>query len=144
MIENPYKLLPFRNQTRYLFESKGPKGVIFKLVVFTQIEGNLWNLGFGDLKKGQLDSTIITNNQDVRRVLNTVAKAVYLFTENAPERVVRISPLDGKRAKLYNLIFQRRHFEIVEQFDVFGWVGNERSVYNPDNFYDTFEIHRKS
>ncbi len=144
MIEAPYKLLPFRNQTRYLFESKGPKGVILKLIVFTQIEGNLWNLGFGDMKKGQLDSTIITNNQDVRRVLNTVARAIYLFTENYPERIVRISPLDSKRAKLYNLVFQRRHFEIVEQFDAFGWRGNERSVYSPGNFYEAFEIHRKS
>ena len=144
MIENHYKLLPFRNQTRYLFESKGPKGVVLKLIIFSQIEGNLWNIGFGDLKKGQLDSSVITNNQDVRRVLNTVAKALYLFTENYPESVVRITPLDGKRAKLYNLIFHRKHSEIIEQFNVFGWLGDERLAYNPDYFYDAFEIHRKS
>jgi len=144
MIENPYQLLPLRNQTRYMFESTGPKGAVLKLILFTQIEGDLWNLGFGDLKKGELDASIITNNHDVRRVLNTVARAVYLFTDAYPGSVVRISPLDGKRAKLYNLIFQRRHSEIIEQFDVFGWLGGERFTYNPDYFFDAFEIHRKS
>ena len=143
MVEEHYNLLPLRNQTRYLFESKGPQGAVLKLIVFSNIEKNLWNLGFGDLRKGQLDDTTITNNHDVQRVLNTVAQAVYLFTEAYPESIVRIRPIDKRRAHLYNLVFQRRYAEIAEHFEVMGWLGNALSAYSPDHFYDALDIHRK-
>ncbi len=143
MVEENYALLPLRNRTRYLFESKGPGGTVLKLIVFYPIEENLWNLGFGDLHKGQLDGTSMTNNHDVRRVLNTVAQAIHLFTEAYPESVVRVRPVDERRAHLYNLVFQRRYVEIAEHFEVLGWLGGEPSKYSPDRFYDTFDIYRK-
>ena len=61
-------------------------------------------------KKGKIDDIVVTNNYDVAKVMRTIAKIVYVFFEHYPERTVYIEPVDEKRKRLYNLIFQR-HFE---------------------------------
>ena len=33
---------------QYFFESVGQKGSIFKIVIFTEVQNNVFNLGFGD------------------------------------------------------------------------------------------------
>ena len=143
MIEEHYKYLAFNNNTRFLFESVGVKGKVLKMIVFRRVEGNLWNLGFGDLKRGQLDDTSITNNNDVVRVLGTVAKVVFDFVEAYPKRIIRIKPVDEKRKRLYNSVFRRRYAEISNDFFVTGLYENEREAYSPEKFYDSFEITRK-
>ncbi len=70
--------------TLYEFTSEGPLGRIPKIVKYTKsnIEG-IYNLGFGD-KLGDtddFDDEIITNNQDSKQVLATVAATVYIFLD---------------------------------------------------------------
>jgi len=35
----------------YVFLSEGPRGIIQKGIIYSSIEGNLFNLGFGDWNK---------------------------------------------------------------------------------------------
>ena len=75
--------------------------------------GDMFNLAFGDVVEGQLIDSVISNNQDIVTILNTVAKCVYEFLEMNPGSVIRIDPYDEKRKRLYNTIFQRKHQEIA-------------------------------
>ena len=143
MIGEHYNYIASNRKTRYLFESVGTKGRVLKMIVFSHVEGNLWNLGFGDLKKGRLDDASITNNNDVVRVLATVAKAIYEFSGTYPDKAIRIRPVDEKRRRLYNLVFQRRFPEIRDDFSVLGILKNEKEMYSPEKHYDSFEISRK-
>ena len=70
------------------FVSKGPKGEIVKLVQYTKIdEKGVFNLGFGDknIETGEIDNTVISNDDDSQKVLATVANTAYQFMEKYPK-----------------------------------------------------------
>jgi hypothetical protein len=140
MIDQHYPYVAVKDNTHYIFESVGEKGSILKAVVFTQITKNTWNLGFGDLKNQHIDDSIITNNQDAAKVIRTVAKIAFVFLVRNPKSVIVIKPVDEKRKKLYNSIFQRYFSEIEPIFDVCGVLGKKQEVYSPLKRYDRFKI----
>jgi hypothetical protein len=143
MIEESYDCFSFNNKTQFFFESTGLKGRIVKVVVFMRMEGNRWNVGFGDLRKGRIDDTSFTNNNDVRKVLSTVAQAIYRFSEAHPEHIITIVPRDQRRKYFYNAIFQRHFSDASEVFDIFGILAEDRENYLPEKTYDSFELVRK-
>jgi hypothetical protein len=72
----------------YEFTSEGPKGLIKKLVEYTQTSAeNVYNLGFGDYDEitKEINDLSVTNNGDSLKVLSTVASTVYAFTEKYPK-----------------------------------------------------------
>ena len=97
---------PYKTNAAFLdyeFVSKGPKGSIKKVIRFTQIDNAVFNLGFGDLDEetGEISDTIVTNNNDSRIVLATVAATVHDFTVNYPNAVVIAKGSTHSRTRLY-------------------------------------------
>ncbi|MFN0033441.1 MAG: DUF6934 family protein [Saprospiraceae bacterium] len=111
-----------------------------KLVTFEQYGENKWNVGFGDFKRGIADDSAISNNGDVARVLNTVAQIIREFFMEHPDAIVEIKPIDEKRKRLYNLIFQRHFEEIASDFQIKGLREGALEEYSLNKFYDGFEI----
>ena len=144
MIDEHYRFLDLDNYTRFIFVSEGKQGKVVKGVLFTPNKSNRWNLGFGDLNKGMIDDSVITNNHDVAKVMRTIVKIVYLFFEHYPDRKVIIKPVDEKRKTLYNLIFQRHLSDIQTNFEVIGFIGRKKETYSSNKNYDAFEIKLKS
>lgn len=73
----------------YEFISEGPKGLIKKVVEYTETSTeNVYNLGFGDYDETtkSINDFSAPNNGDSLKVLATVASTVYVFTENIPRR----------------------------------------------------------
>jgi len=140
MIDNPYIFLSSRKSTWFVFESEGMIGKIPKLVTFEHYGENRWNVGFGDLKRGIANDSAISNNGDVSRVLNTIAQIIYEFFSEHPDSILQIKPIDEKRKKLYNLIFQRHFDSIRTDFQIKGLREEAFEAYSPDEFYDSFEI----
>ena len=145
MIAESYPFVVSSNQTQYFFQSEGSKGKILKIVIFTHIIDDLWNLGFGDVdvKSGHIDGLIVTNNQDVAKVIGTVAKITHAFFADFPERSIEITPVDERRGRLYNYVFQKHFKDIHPSFDVLGSINKVEEPYNPNNFYDTFKLKLK-
>ena len=143
MIDKHYRFLGSKNYTRYFFESEGKQGKIVKIVQFTFYKDNRWNLGFGDWKRGNIDDTIVSNNHDAIMVIRTVAKITLDFIEKYPDRIVYIEPVDEKRKKLYNLVFQRHFVEIEPLFDVIGYISEDSEAYSLEKNYDSFDIKLK-
>jgi hypothetical protein len=143
MIKEHYKYYAVKNKTFFFFESFGVQGRIIKVVEIREFEENRWNLGFGDWNKGLIDDKIMTNNNDVVKVIGTVAKIAYDFFENYPNATIVIEPVDDKRKQLYNYVFQRHHKAIESTFIIKGLIGDTEELYSVENFYDGFEIKRK-
>ena len=79
MITQAYPYHVLIPKTHYFFESIGEK-TVYKIVQFALIKDNIWNLGFGDLSEsGSIDDTVVTNNQDIHKVIRTVAKIAIDF-----------------------------------------------------------------
>ena len=143
MIDEHYRFLDSKKHTYFYFESEGRQGKVKKVVLFTLNDNNLWNLGFGDLKSGKVDDMIVTNNYDVAKVMRTIAKIVYVFFEHYPERIVYIEPVDEKRKRLYNLIFQRHFEEIKDIFELLGSFDYQIEPYSKEKNYDFFILKLK-
>lgn len=141
MIEQPYPYFEVIPKTYYAFQSVGEQGTVTKIVQFTPVGFNIWNLGFADLKKdGTIDGLSLTNNQDALKVLRTVAKIAIDFLTQYPNSILEINPADEKRRRVYNKLFQK-HFEELELFfNIFGIFADEEEIYTPSKFYDKFQI----
>ncbi len=136
-------------QTLMVFEfiSEGPKGKIVKLVQFTETNlKGFYNLGFGDKNKetGEIDDTVITNNDDSQKVLATVAATVYVFTDKNPDSWVFATGLTKARTRLYRMGITNNIIEIRKDFDVYGLINDNWERFKKDIEYDAFLAKRKS
>ena len=132
----------------FTFTSVGNRGSIGKIIEFYCFENNLWNLGFGDLKGADWEDNTISDNNDYRKVLQTVANAVHLFCDMYPNQEIEIVPLDYQRKLLYNRIFQQKWQDIVPLFIVKGKIVSDKNSifedYNPRQIVDEFRIRRRN
>ncbi len=141
MINEYYPYVATKENTVFFFESIGAKGKIIKAVIFQLNKVGKWNLGFGDMTNDyKVDGKVISNNQDVFKVISTVAKIAYTFIDIYPDRTLSIVPVDGKRKMLYNRVFQRHFEEINKQFDVIGTIKEYDEPYSPNKIYDEFTL----
>ena len=83
-----YPLASSDKMMTFEFVSEGKNGLIHKIVKYqpTNLKG-LYNLAFGDkdLKTGEIDDKVISNNGDSEKVLATVVSTVYAFTDKYPD-----------------------------------------------------------
>lgn len=145
MVNEYYPYIATKNNTIFFFESIGSQGKITKAVVFELNKIGKWNFGFGDLTDDyRIDGKVISNNQDVFKVISTVAKIANVFIETYPDRILSIVPVDAKRKMLYNRVFQRHFEEINKQFDVIGTIKELDEPYSSDKMYDEFTLQLKN
>lgn len=131
----------------FTFKSVSEQRTINKIIEFKEISNSTWNLGFGDEKEDGWEDNVISNNDDLRKVLQTVVNAVYEFLNIYPRANILIYPLDYQRKLLYNRIFQIRWQEIEANFIVNGFIEDDIDVsfekYNPKKVFDYFVIKLK-
>jgi len=129
-----YALKAESNLTIFEFISEGPNGLIRKLIQFQETnQSNLYNLAFGDKnpETGQVDDLAVSNNGDSGKVLATIVGALYAFFDKHPDAFVYATGSTSARTRLYRMGITRFYEEIVQDFDLYGQIG--------DNFYE-FEI----
>ncbi len=143
MIGEHYELNPKNKKKLFYFISEESQGKILKVIGFQAVRGKIWNLYFGDITENGFSDAVVSNNADIYKVMNTVAVALYQFLEEYPEKVIRIVPVDDKRKRLYNIIFQRRIHEIEPNFHVFGKKRNKFEPYSPYKTHKIFELRLK-
>lgn len=143
MLKESYNYLASPDKTIYLFQSEGENGNIVKVIAFAPVGRNLWNVGFGDLHEEHVDDSVISNNHDIVKLISTVAKAIYEFSDEFPSRRIQIKPVDEKRKRLYNHVFRRNYEAINAIFQIKGINSRKKENYSPEKFYDKFELKRK-
>ena len=144
MLKESYTYISFKRKTFHIFRSEGDNGSIPKMVIFSYAGKKLWNLGFGDLQPdGDIDDSIVSNNNDLIKVISTVAKIAYEFSDKYPLRSIQIKPVDEKRRKLYNHVFRRNYNIINIDFEIIGVNGRRGEDYSPKKFYESFKLNRR-
>ena len=138
-----YAVFESDEATKFQFESIGKKGTIKKIVRFTKMEERFWNLAFGDANEQDFDDLSISNNQDIRKVIQTVANISHLFLETYPKRKIFISPVDEKRKSLYNFVFRHHYEELQNELVIMANSNNIWSAYNPEERADAFIVFKR-
>jgi hypothetical protein len=145
-----YDLEVSTSEDLFEFVSSGPKGTIEKTIQFRETERPLlYNLAFGDKKEdGSIDDGIISGNEDMEKVLATVATTVYEYTSTFPDRQILISGSTPSRTRLYRMAISKNYDELNNDFHIFGLVrkdGHFEKVPFEGNFdYIAFIVERKT
>ena len=118
------------------------------MVRYTEINvRNIYNLGFGDKdpQSGYIDDLSITNNNDSQKVLATVARTLYVFTEQYPDAIVFAMGSTVARTRLYRMGITNNLAAIEEDFDIFGLTMDEEwEPFRKNVTYHGFSVRRKA
>jgi len=141
-----YPLTSSDKMMTFEFISEGPKGFIHKLVRFqpTNLKG-VYNLAFGDkdLTTGEIDDTIISNNEDSEKVLTTVVATVYAFTDKYPDVWIYATGSTKSRTRLYRMGITKFHSEVYEDFEILGERNDDWETFQKDVEYESFLVRRR-
>jgi len=128
------------------FISEGPKGLIPKLVIYseTNLKG-LFNLAFGDKDPltGEINDTVISNNGDSEKVLATVVATIYAFTDKYQDAWIYASGSTKVRTRLYRMGITKYLEEVKKDFDLLGERKDDWESFCKDVDYDGFFIRQK-
>ena len=141
-----YALKAESNLTIFEFISEGPKGLIRKIIQFQETNRlNVYNLAFGDKNSetGEIDDLAVSNNADSEKVLATVVAALYAFFDKHPDAFVYVTGSTSARTRLYRMGITKFYEEMVQNFDLYGQVGDEFYDFEIDKDYAGFLAHRK-
>ncbi len=129
----------------YEFTSIEPRGHVKKIARFTQIRPHVFNLAFGDLDEetGEISDTAITNNNDSRKVLATVAATVHDFTLQYPGGSVFAKGRSHSRTRLYRMGITNNWQEISNEFEVYGLLDKQWALFAKGKDYAAFLVRRK-
>ena len=141
-----YALKAESNLTIFEFISEGPKGLIRKIIQLQETNRlNVYNLAFGDKNSetGEIDDLAVSNNADSEKVLATVVAALYAFFDKHPDAFVYVTGSTSARTRLYRMGITKFYEEMVQDFDLYGQVGDEFYDFEIDKDYAGFLAQRK-
>lgn len=142
-----YELKAEKSLMVFEFISEGPKGKIPKLVQFGETNlKDLYNLAFGDkdLTTGEINDSVVSNNNDSDKVLATVVATVYAFTDKHPDAWVYATGSTKSRTRLYRMGLTKYLSEIEEDFDLYGQKKGEWESFEKGIEYEAFLAQRKN
>lgn len=146
MITDEYALHFDGDYKSFKFISEGPKGSILKSIQYeeTPVSG-VYNLGFGDVNvlTNEIDDLVVTNNGDSQKVLATVARTLYLFTDHYPDVFIYAKGSTLARTRLYRIGITINLLLIERDFHVLGLKGNDVILFEKNSTYDGFLVKRK-
>jgi len=103
MIDNRCYVKTSIDVQAFEFDSIGPRGTVKKVVRYAEINiRNFYNPGFGDknVLTGFISDLSITNNNDSKKVLATVAATLYAFTDSHPATTIIATGSTEARTRL--------------------------------------------
>jgi hypothetical protein len=145
MLDNRYHIDSSPDFLDFEFVSIGPKGAITKVVRYREINvKGYYNLGFGDKDPalGFINDLSVTNNNNSKKVLATVARTLYLFTDHYPEAVVIASGSTVARTRLYRMGITNNLQEVQKDFVVLGLTDKGWEPFQKSITYHAFSVRR--
>lgn len=130
------------SKDQYIFESIGAKGSILKVVMFTEIQSNIYNLGFGDydIKTNIINDTSISDNGDIIKVLSTVINIADDFLTKNPFCSIYFEGSTPLRTQLYQRILNNYFDEFSDYFEIYGYIEERPELFQNNKTYKSFLI----
>lgn len=141
-----YNLLATEEITRFQFQSTGKRGVFEKVISFSQIHENIYNLALLDYNPatGEESDLSVTDNGDLTKVLATTLKAIRLFLENYPDKLVYIKGSTKSRTRLYQISINKVYPFLKDDLIILGQQDAEWVEVEPNLSFESFLIAKKA
>jgi hypothetical protein len=143
-----YPIVSDSSNLTYKFDSIGPNGIIRKVVSYRRINSlskNYYNLSFGDWDKinGKVNDTIVSNNNDTKKILFTVGLTALQFVNHFPTAEVFIEGSTISRTRLYQMTIRQHFIEIDKLFDLRGLRNGKWEKFKPGINFEAFLLKKK-
>ena len=126
----------------YSFTSVGKKGIILKVVIFTEISPNLYNLGFGDydFENESIDDEVESKNGDMEKILATVIAIVGDFFDLHSKSTIFLTGSTSIRTRLYQIAISKYFEEFSDFYQIKGSINGISEQFQKDKNYESFLI----
>ena len=140
-----YSALVNASHETYEFLSSGPKGTIKKVVKYTEVQPDVFNLGFGDWDEAEqvVKDNTRTNNADRDIVLATVASTVIDFMQYHPDVILFAEGETPAKTRLYQMRIDSNWHEINQLFEVEGFADGNWEPFERGKNYKAFILRAK-
>lgn len=91
-----------------------------------------------DERTGEISDTVISNNGDGSKVLNTVGAIIYDFTSVYPDATIYIQGSTPSRTRWYQMNINTFHQEIGISFKIHGYRNNQWELFQKGVNYTAF------
>lgn len=128
----------------YVFESLGPNGSIYKVVIFSEIENGKYNLGFGDFDPftNDINDKIVSDNGDMIKVIATVVGIALKFLSENLMTYIYIKGSTPLRTQLYNRILNRNYDDLVASYEIYGSQNDISEAFQKNTPYESFLVRK--
>lgn len=140
-----YSVVSDDKHEAYEFLSEGPNGTIKKVVFYTEIDDNIFNLAFGDWDEAgqKINDHTRSNNNDRSKVLATVALTVMDFMNHHSQAILFATGSTIARTRLYQIGIAENWDEIGELFEVQGFHDGRWEPFEKNTNYHAFTLKAK-
>ena len=128
----------------YTFTSVGKKGIILKVVIFSEIRNNVYNLGFGDynFKNDSIDDKVKSKNGDMEKILATVISVIGNFFSKKPNSTIYLTGSNPLRNRLYQLAILKYYEEFSTFYEILGTLEEITEPFQKNKNYESFLVRK--
>jgi hypothetical protein len=118
-----------------------------KIVVYSPFEDNpnIYNLALADaFDDGTFSDKIVSNNNDLEKIMSTVVQTVFCFFEKNPTKFIYIEGNTLEKNRLYRIIISKE-LELIESIFFVNGINNSiPKKFQKNKNYQAFVISLKS
>ena len=135
-----YEFKVFDESLKFEFESIGKQGMVNKIIRYTETNiPRLYNLSLVDsLDDGTESDTIVSNNQDMEKVLATVVNTFNVFLRAHPHAQIFFTGSTPARTRLYQIAIARELSQAMNLFEIKGLTDAGFEEFVPNKTYQAF------
>ncbi len=141
-------IYPFKGpitEYRYQFTSSSIDKNVAKVVRFSELSDDMYNLALFDQQPDGSESSDMTEtkNKDMNIVLATVMKIVVDFLHQKPTYFVFIQGSDSKRKRLYQILMNKEHQNLKGSYLIWGGNDTQTELFEKGKTYTFFVITKR-
>jgi len=147
MNEPSYPFKRLDDRLTFGFESISQEKTIKKLIEFRLLDtsSELYNLALMDiLSNGEVSDMIVSNNQDMSKVLATVFQSIRLFFKEKPNAKVLIQGSTPSRTRLYQIAIGKYYAELEPIYNIWGFRGTDIQRFELGYNFEGFIVSTKN
>ncbi len=146
MNEPSYPFKRIDDRITFSFESVSQERTISKLIEFRLLNphAELYNLALMDiLPDGTISDMMVSNNQDMPKVLATVFQSINQFFIEKPNSKILIEGSTTSRTRLYQMAISKYFQELEPIYNIWGFKGDGLTTFVKGQNFNGFIISLK-
>lgn len=131
--------------TRFQFQSSGKRGVFEKVILFTPLTFDIFNLSLVDYDaaKGNYNDISVTDNGDMPEVLVTVISTIHQFLDSNPDKRIFFKGSTPTRTRLYQIAISKIYHPESSDLLISGFKDGQWFAFEPNINFEGFLIEKK-